>query len=97
MPDRRPFTSEDDAFMLRESAAGATARELAARLRRSAASIEGRLKNLRAETSRSDRGSGSVKGAPLLAGPRSSMGKMMGKPYSSSYNSSLTRLSGVFR
>ena len=55
MPDRRPFTSEDDAFMLRESAAGATARELAARLRRSAASIEGRLKNLRAETSRSER------------------------------------------
>ena len=41
--------------MLRESAAGATARELAGRLRRSAASIQGRLRNLRAETSRAER------------------------------------------
>ena len=55
MSDRRPFTRADDDFLLRETATGVTPRQLSGRLRRSAASIKGRLRNLRAETSRSGR------------------------------------------
>ena len=51
---RRPYTPEIDAFILRESRSGATIRELAARLKRSRASVRGRLHNLHRERQRRD-------------------------------------------
>ena len=55
MSDRRPFTREDDQYILAADAANVPHRQMARTLRRSAASIQGRLRNLRAETSRAER------------------------------------------
>ena len=55
MPDRRPFGPADDRWLLAADADGLPYQEMAKVLRRSVASIRGRINNLRAEGSRSER------------------------------------------
>ena len=54
MTDRRPFTRDDDLYILRAIGEGRSYKQMAQILGRSPASIEGRLRNIRAETSRSE-------------------------------------------